>query len=204
MTPQRAAHSTALAASLLVLAAGAGCTTSATPAVQGRVTLADDGKAIEVTGLAARDLAALRGAGWQSENWEKLLRVAVSPGERAVLGSYTVARDGVRFTPRFPFDPGRRYHVTFDPSVLPGSTLDDGAPTTTIVSRPAASLPPPATVTAVYPGASILPSNQLRIYIQFSAPMGHRGAEHVRISRRAGQGARRPVPAARHGALEPR
>jgi hypothetical protein len=123
----------------------------------------------------------LRGAGWQRENWEKLLRVAVNPGEPAVLGNYTVAREGVRFTPRFPFDPGRRYHVTFDPSVLPGSAVERGAPTTTIVSRPAASLPPLATVAAVYPGASILPANQLRIYIQFSAPMGHGGAEHVRI-----------------------
>ena len=126
-------------------------------------------------------LGALRGAGWQRENWEQLLRVAVSPGEPAVLGSYTVTRDAVRFTPRFPFDPGRRYHVTFDASQLPGSTAMNGAPTTTIVSRPAASLPPPATVLAVYPRASLLPANQLRMYIQFSAPMGHGGAEHVRI-----------------------
>jgi hypothetical protein len=65
--------------------------------------------------------------------------------------------------------------------LLPGSTVERGAPTTTIVARPAASLPPLATVAAVYPGASILPANRLRIYIQFSAPMGHGGAEHVRI-----------------------
>ena len=181
MSPQRAAHSTALAASLLVLAAGVGCTTSATPAVQVRVALADSGEAIEVTGLGGRELAALRAAGWQRENWEKLLRIAVGLGEPAVLGSYTVTREAIRFTPRFPFDPGRPYHVTFDPSQLPGSTVVHGAPRATIVSRPAASLPPPATVTAVYPRSSILPANQLRIYVQFSAPMGHGGAEHVRI-----------------------
>jgi hypothetical protein len=181
VSPYRAAHWTALAAGLLVLAAGTGCTTSATPAVRARIALADDAAAIEVSGLAPRDLGALRGAGWQRETWEQLLRVAVGPEAPAVLGTYAVTRDGIRFTPRFSFDSGRSYHVTFDPSRLPGSTAEHGAATTTIVSRPSASLPPAATVTAVYPLASTLPANLLRIYIQFSAPMGQGGAEHVRI-----------------------
>jgi hypothetical protein len=149
--------------------------------VQARVALAADAGAIEVTDVAPRDLGALRGAGWQRETWEQLLRVAVGPEAPAVLGSYTVTRDGIRFTPRFPFDPGRPYHVTFDPSRLPGSRAEHGRPTSLIVSRPAASLPPAASVTAVYPLASTLPANQLRIYVQFSAPMGQSGAEHVRI-----------------------
>jgi hypothetical protein len=134
-----------------------------------------------VTGLSARDLAAVHAAGWQRSDWERLFHVAVGPGEPAVLGSYAVTGEAVRFTPRFSFDPGRDYHVTFDLSQVPGSIVEHGKPATSIVSRPAENLPAAATVTAVYPSASVLPANQLRIYIEFSAPMGSGGAEHVQI-----------------------
>ena len=52
---------------------------------------------------------------------------------------------------------------------------------------------PTTTVTAVYPAAAVLPENTLRLYIEFSAPMGNRGAlDFVRLLDERGQDV--PIP----------
>src|SRR5262245_37732571 len=76
---------------------------------------------VEVTGLSDDTLDALADANYTPEQWASVLRVAVSADAPAMLGSHAVDDDALRFTPDFPFDPGRQYEVRFDPSRVPGA-----------------------------------------------------------------------------------
>jgi hypothetical protein len=146
---------------------------------------------VEVTGLAARDLERVERSGMTDEAWGALLRVTVKAGsgadgrERpAMLGAYSVQAGAIRFTPRFPFDAGREYEVVFDPSRLAtgesGRTSD--APVVAVISRPKAATTASAQVERIYPSGEAWPENQLRLYVQFSAPMGRgSGLEHVHL-----------------------
>ena len=56
-------------------------------------------------------------------------------------------------------------------------------PVVAVVQLPAAAGSPSTIVTAVYPSAGQLPENTLRLYIEFSAPMGNAGAlDFVRLT----------------------
>ncbi len=98
----------------------------------------------------------------------------------AVQGRYAATLSAIVFTPFFPFDPGRGYVVSFDPSRLPAA--GSGPVVTSVVRLEAIASAPTTRVTAVYPSADVLPENTLRLYIEFSAPMGNSGAlEHVTL-----------------------
>lgn len=137
--------------------------------------------AIDVEGLPAGDLARLETDPPARDAWQALLRVEVARNGQAsaalppVLGDYAVHGGAVRFTPRFPFDPGQRYEVVFDPASLP-SARDSAAsplrPIRTTIDVPAPDRAPSTQVAAVYPSALEVPENHLRLYIVFSAPMG--------------------------------
>ena len=106
-----------------------------------------------------------------------MLRVRVKVGNfplenPAMAGRYTIEPRAIRFTPMFPFDPGREYEVSFNPSAVPGGS---GAAVTAVVSRPPEPVTPPTVVSRVYPSGDVVPENQLRMYIHFSAPMGRKG-----------------------------
>jgi hypothetical protein len=145
---------------------------------------------VEVTGVDADTLAAAREFVPASDSWPRLLGVhvigddgVVSP--TAMAGRYAVAGDVLRFTPLFPFDPGRQYEVRFARAGQPAG--EPSAVLRKVVARPAAPTLP-TTVAGVYPSADEVPSNQLRMYIHFSAPMGRRGGlEHVRLIDERGQ-----------------
>lgn len=161
--------------------------------------------AVAVRGLPADDLAAVRAARLTRSEWEALLRVTVAgagtaadaPDLPAVLGDYAVTDDAIRFSPRYPFDPGRRYRVAFFPQRLPARPLADGAgaaepwrerPLEAVVGEPAASRAPSTRVVRIYPTADVVPENQLRFYVHFSAPMGlEGGSDHVRLIDAEGQ-----------------
>ncbi len=102
-----------------------------------------------------------------------------------MLGRYTVTDSGIRFTPRFPFDPGRPYRVVFDATQLSGEAPAAGWRTEvmeTTVRLPAADLSATTRVVGVYPSAEIVPENHLRFYVEFSASMGLTGGvDHVRL-----------------------
>lgn len=142
---------------------------------------------VAVTGVSSRDLSSLRSAHWSDADWQALLRVSVgdrTATEPAVIGKYAASDHAITFTPTFPLDPGRAYQVTFDPTRLPRP--GQGMPVTSTVSLPAIATKPTTVVTAVYPDASVVPENLLRIYIQFSAPMGSSGAaDFVHLVHRA-------------------
>jgi hypothetical protein len=120
-------------------------------------------------------------AGWtppRSEppkGWASLFAVYAGSGDVPPLsGSYAVEHGSLVFHPSFPFAPGVQYRAVFH---LPG-----GAVIQKVFNGPLRDTTPEARVERVYPTADVLPSNQLRLYIYFSAPMsrGEAGA-HVRM-----------------------
>jgi hypothetical protein len=129
---------------------------------------------------------------------QTMLRVrvvgAATPGIEAgdlpdVAGRYEVLEDGVRFIPRFPFEPGVRFRATFDPRTLacpelPGTVAHE-------FSIPTEIFVPRAQVTQVFPSGDALPENLLRFYACFSGPMQRGWAQqHVTLLEADG----RPAP----------
>jgi hypothetical protein len=99
-----------------------------------------------------------------------------------VSGSYAVASGAVRFTPVLPFEPGRQYVVVFDPAAAPAGTLSEIPAVSRTVATPAAPRAAPVQVTDIYPGGPVVPANLLRMYVEFSGPMGTlTGQDYVRI-----------------------
>lgn len=166
---------------LLLLAA---CSRSAgTPAI----TLTQgDSPAVEVSGIPAATLDALERAALTDDRWSTIFRVAVGKDAPAMLGSYVIDSGVVRFTPAFPLDPGRQYDVTFDVSTVAGTA---GPPALTAsVGRPGENRAPSTTVTRIYPSGDVIPANVLRMYIEFSAPMGRKsGVDHITLLNQKGE-----------------
>jgi hypothetical protein len=150
---------------------------------------------IDVVGLPSQSLAALAQVQWGTEEWQALLRVSVkganSVGAPAVAGRYAVADNVLRFTPMFPFDEGRQYDVVLDPGSLPPNGRMAPEPQNSVaavVGRPAVARSPSTTVSRVYPSGDVVPANQLRMYLYFSAPMDWRsGYDHVKLLDDQGQ-----------------
>jgi hypothetical protein len=111
-----------------------------------------------------------------AQGWTSIFAVYTGAGDVPPLtGSYAVEHGSLVFHPRFPFAAGVQYRAVFHP---PGG----GAAVERIFQGPPRETTPTARVEHIYPTADVLPSNQLRIYIYFSAPMsrGEAGA-HVRM-----------------------
>ena len=170
-------------ASLLVIAAACGrsATSPSTPAIT-LVNPDSPAAYVAVTGLSADELAALSGDDLTAEQWPALLRVAVDANAPPMLGSYAVADGVLKFIPAFPLDQGRQYHVRFDPSRVPGADAATRPPLVAMVSRPALDAVPSTVVSRVYPTGDQVPENLLRMYVEFSGPMGRpSGIEHMQL-----------------------
>jgi hypothetical protein len=114
---------------------------------------------------------AFRVVGWQppekepAKGWASVFVIYAGRGDVPPLsGSYAVENGSLVFHPRFPFSDGVEYRAVFH---TPGS----GAAVEKIFEGPPRPTIPSARVEQIYPTADILPSNQLRLYIYFSAPM---------------------------------
>ena len=148
---------------------------------------------VEVSGLSRRDLSALSELDLTTDEWSVVLRVAVKGGEAhpsadlpAVAGQYAVG-DSIRFIPSFPLDAGREYDVSFDPSRVPRINLPRLTAARAVVSLPRVVHTPSTVVTAVYPSGDVILENQLRMYVQFSGPMGQQaGLDHIALLDKAG------------------
>ncbi len=88
-------------------------------------------------------------------------RDAVPP----TAGRFEFGEDFISFAPRFPFVDGMAY------SLLVYSGSGEDAPEVWAIERPAAPVKPTTEVTAIYPTASEVPVNLLKVYVHFSAPM---------------------------------
>src|SRR5689334_16162036 len=96
--------------------------------------------------------------------WSAVFNVYAAAGDvPALLGTYSVEQGTLIFRPSFPIAPGVKYRAVFGaPGAAPLERTFDGPPKDTT---------PQARVVQIYPSLDILPSNQLRLYIYFSAPM---------------------------------
>jgi hypothetical protein len=174
------------ALAILVACAGA-CSRSAaresTPGIH--LTTPATGPAyIEYVGLSGREFNALATQSFSPQEWAEILHVSVESADGVqILGRYQAVDNTIRFTPTFPFDSGRAYHVWFDPARIPGASSIQLVPRIgASVSLPRSTAAPSTIVTHVYPTGDVIPENQLRMYIEFSAPMGRRsGIEHVAL-----------------------
>src|SRR5258708_4106700 len=86
-----------------------------------------------------------------------------------LAGKTSVENGALVFRPTYPLAPGVRYRAVFTPRS--GVTIEK------IFDGPARRVSPAARVERVYPSTGVLPSNQLRLYIYFSAPMSRGEAE---------------------------
>jgi hypothetical protein len=138
--------------------------------------------ALEVEGLG-RDLLQTLAVDARTEaDWARVLVVYAEPkaetGPRqdlpAMLGTWRIIGERLRFEPRFPLARGVRYRAEL--------TLAGRAPIVSYFELPPRSEVPTTTITQVYPSADVLPENLLKFYVQFSAPMS-RGSvyEHVHV-----------------------
>jgi hypothetical protein len=88
----------------------------------------------------------------------------------ALSGSASIASDVLRFRPQFPLEPGKTYLASFQPVDTAG-TPSRAQALTKAFSIPGKAQGPATTITAVYPTQDLLPENQLKFYLHFSAPM---------------------------------
>jgi len=112
--------------------------------------------------------------------WRELFAVFVEGSELdvpPVLGSYAIEDGTLVFRPRFPLSPGLRYRASFRATFLGFSEQDDRE---VFFEIPPLETESSTKVEHVYPTSSILPENQLKLYLQFSASMS-RGEAYERI-----------------------
>jgi hypothetical protein len=122
------------------------------------ISLQLDGSTFKVSGASTGTLVVYAGSG----------DVPPLAGTSAVEGGILV------FHPKYPLAPGVRYRAVF--------TARGGATIEKIFDGPARRVTPAARVERVYPSTDVLPSNQLRLYIYFSAPMSRGEAEqHIHV-----------------------
>jgi len=121
---------------------------------------------IDVVGVPAAAMTELATLD-SRDAWTAVFKVSVGADQAPMVGQYSIEDGRVRFTPMFPLDHGRQYQVTF--------TAPGAPPITAAVGLPAKDTTPKTTVTQVFPTIEVVPENQLRMYVHFSAPMGSRG-----------------------------
>jgi hypothetical protein len=116
-----------------------------------------------------------------AEGWQSIFVVYAGDGDvPPMLGAYTVENGALMFRPRFPPAPGVRTRAVFR---LPG-----GAATEAVFEPRKVDLSPSTRVEQVYPTTSLLPDNQLKFYLHFSAPMRRGDAwRHIHLLDQAGK-----------------
>ncbi len=145
--------------------------------------------AVEVTGLSAITRQKIQR--WQPSQWQRLFAVYTATADVAMLGTYRLQGNILRFAPQFPLEPGLAYRAEFRPSLLPGKA---GAPPVISSFRlPPRNLTPTTIVTAVYPSSEVVPENLLKFYLHFSAPM-QRGGIYEFIQLRDDKGKQVELP----------
>ncbi len=141
------------------------------------IRLDADAGAVEAAGLDPELLAGLDAL--TAEDWRAVFAVYTgtqppADGTPAVAGSWTVEGGAVRFRPRFPLVAGLAYTARLDLARLERLATGEAgrrAPVVATFSLPKAETEPSTVVRAVYPTASELPANLLKLYLHFSAPM---------------------------------
>ena len=96
--------------------------------------------------------------------WPQILSIQVDvPDVPPLLGSYRLEQSTLLFVPQYPVQPGMNYRATLK---IPGRE-----PIVRRFAIPKPDSTPTTIVEQVYPTTNLLPENQLKFYIHFSAPM---------------------------------
>jgi hypothetical protein len=110
-----------------------------------------------------------RAGGWRGASaakpaqLERALAVYAGAGDvPPMLGTYRAEGDAVVFIPKYPLQPGVRYRAVF--------SMPEGAVLKREFEIPRVATPTPR-ISAIYPSVDVLPENQLKFYIHFSASM---------------------------------
>jgi hypothetical protein len=128
---------------------------------------------VDVVDVAEAQLSSLRALD-SRDAWAQVFSVKVAADAAPMLGEYLVDGSRIRFTPMFPLDPGRQYHATFSPT--------GAVPIIATIGLPATHTTPTTVVAQLFPSGEVIPENQLRLYVHFSAPMGMKGGlEYVHL-----------------------
>ena len=142
--------------------------------------------AVEIAGLNAATLQQLQRVRWQPSQWQRLFAVYTETADVAMLGTYRVQGNVLRFAPQFPMEPGLGYRAEFRPAQLPGKV--SATPISSTFRLPPRDVTPTTIITAVYPSGDVVPENLLKFYLHFSAPMQRGGIyEYIQLRDSAGQ-----------------
>jgi hypothetical protein len=114
------------------------------------------------------------------EGWQPVFTVYAGDGDMPpLLGSYSVEGASLIFRPRFPLAPGVRSRAVFHP---PGKPAIEA-----VFEARKVDTAPSTRVEHVYPSTDLLPDNQLKFYVHFSAPMRRGEAwQHIHLLDQAG------------------
>ena len=132
--------------------------------------------------------SAFKVTGWQAptsppaKGWASVFVIYAGPGDvPALLGSYAVENGSLVFHPTYPIAAGVHYRAIF-------KAPSGGAPIEKTFDGPPRPTNRIARVERVYPSGDVWPSNQLRLYIYFSAPMSRaEAASHIHVLDSAGK-----------------
>jgi hypothetical protein len=158
----------------------------------------DAGKGLVIFEAAAfteadlRDLAAFDLSAAKARQLFGVYTLAAGKSDPAdhppLLGTYAFDKKALRFEPRFPLVRGVTYQAVFDSSLLPSRKPDQQGKVTLSFSLPSAPAQRTTRVETVYPTIDLLPENQLKFYIHFSAPMSRgESYRHVHLLKADGK-----------------
>lgn len=152
---------------------------------------------VEVQELDYQSLARLKEKNLSNREWTQILAVytgdsvpADSQSMPAMLGTYEIDEELIRFKPRFPLVAGLAYTAQFDPVGF-AEKIGQSSAEARIQSSytvPKAEHSSATFITNIYPSGDLLPANQLKLYIHFSAAMSAGNAyDHIRLLDDAGR-----------------
>lgn len=150
-------------------------------AIQWRTTVTP--VVVEVEGLRRSELVRLQEELRANPDGRDVFPVFAEAGDETatprvglpeMAGAWQVVGDVLRFAPRFPLVPGVNYRAEYRRA--------EGKPLVGYFRMPMPDATPTTLVVQVFPSGDVLPENQLKFYVEFSAPMSRGGTyEHVQL-----------------------
>ena len=137
--------------------------------------------AVELAGASREMISTLWQLSPTDSAWSQIFAVYAEQGPMAapralppMAGTYRMMEGHIRFEPQFPWTRGVRYRAEFRPA--------GEEPVMAYFELPSLARTPSTTVARVFPSADLLPENQLKFYVEFSAPMSRGGVyDHIHL-----------------------
>ncbi|MEO1654202.1 MAG: Ig-like domain-containing protein, partial [Bacteroidota bacterium] len=128
----------------------------------------------------------------KNRQWGDLFKVFTgeealqNPDYPALLGSYELGQDFLKFHPRFPLQSGITYYAEWNQAIYSRKNSPQKIRASFFLPKKTAK--PSTYVERIFPSSDTLPENQLKLYIHFSAPMRPgQGLKFIQILDEQGQ-----------------